>query len=169
MVCQNKENDKEKKEITVIGDNLNTAYIGFYNEERKTHTMGTDFTNLLNNKTELFKSENPDGHLFVFHLHPVLTPKKAEYVNKLKESDNARTMFSVEGDHDVMKENQIWIGIEIFPEKDGTYTYDVHASQKELGARSVLLYSDTLDLNKFPKLKNKCFHKVFKKEVQMTK
>lgn len=95
---------------------------------------------------------------------------EAEYVNKLKESGKARTMFSVEnGDHDVMKEKQIWIGIEIFPEKDETYTYDVYASQKELGARSILLYSDILDLNKFSKLKNKCFQKVFKKEIQMTK
>ena len=85
---------------------------------------------------------------------------EAEYVNKLKESGKERTMFSVEnGDYDVMKEKQIWIGIEIFPEKDGTYTYDVHASQKELGARSILLYSDILDLNKFSKLKNKCFQK----------
>ena len=170
MVCQNKENYEEKKEITVIGDNLNTAYFGFYDEDRETHTMGSNFTKLLNNKTKLFESENPDGHLFVFHLHPVLASETAEYVNELKESGKSRTMFSVEnGDHDVMKEKQIWIGIEIFPEKDGTYTYDVHASQKELGARSILLYSEILDLNKFSKLKNKCFHKTFKKEVQMTK
>ena len=72
------------------------------------------------------------------------------------------SMFSSPGDHENMKDGQIWVGIEVLTNKEGSYFYDVHVSGKALGKRSVRIYSQEVDINK-------CVPQHFKKQIQMTK
>ncbi|HKL85099.1 MAG TPA: RHS repeat-associated core domain-containing protein, partial [Treponemataceae bacterium] len=162
MVREN-ENDKENhKEISAIGTNLrnlNTIYIGFYDKERKTHTMGSEFGDSLSVSTKAFKNSNPNEKLLVFHLHPWQNAGKTSFILGQKERNS---MFSFPGDHDNMKDGQIWVGIEVLTRKDGSYFYDVHVSGKALGIQSIPIYRGEIDVNK-------CAPQLFKKEIQMTK
>ena len=165
MVREN-ENDKENhKEISAIGTNLrnlNTIYIGFYDKERKnhaTHTMGAEFADSLNVSTEAFKKSNPNGKLLVFHLHPLQDAEKTSYI--LDKIDRP-SMFSSPGDHENMKDGQIWVGIEVLTKKDGSYFFDVHISGKALGKQSIPFYRQEVDVNK-------CVPQYFKKQIQMTR
>lgn len=95
----------------------------------------------------------------VFHLHPWQNAGKTSFILGQKERNS---MFSFPGDHDNMKDGQIWVGIEVLTRKDGSYFYDVHVSGKALGIQSIPIYRGEIDVNKSaPQL--------FKKEIQMTK
>lgn len=162
MVRRDKNDKENHKEISAIGKNLrklNTIYVGFYDKERKIHTMGSEFRDSLNASTKFFKENKSDEKLLVFHLHPL---QNAEQTSFILDKINRNSMFSFPGDHDNMEDGQIWVGIEVFTNKDGTYFYDVHVSGKALGLLSYPIYRGKIDVNK-------CVPQTFKKEIQMTK
>ena len=161
MVRENKNDKENRKEISAIGTklrNLNTVYIGFYDKARGTHTMGSEFRDSLNVSTETFRNSNPNGKMLVFHLHPWQNAEQTSFLDKI----DRPSMFSSPGDHENMKDSQIWVGIEVLTNKDGSYFYDVHVSGNSLGKRSVRIYSQEVDINK-------CVPQHFKKQIQMTK
>jgi hypothetical protein len=79
--------------------------------------MGEEFTAILENKKK--ENVNNDVWTIVVHLHPLR--------NKEDRIPNKVTMFS-KGDQANMSESQIWIGLEVYQEKDDSYFADVYAS-----------------------------------------
>ena len=161
MVLEN-DDPKEHKEISAIGNDLNKIYIGYYDEERKRHTMGLEFGNVLKDSTKSFKQNkmNSGKSMFVFHLHPVSAPDPSD--SKIQDP----SMFSP-GDHLNMDSSsiQIWIGIKVQKKEDGTYFYEIHASEKELEnifGRMKSVPLDTFNINV-----DKCAPVLFRKEIQM--
>ena len=106
-----------KLELTTIGITFDEVYVGFQRKSNKTHTMGEEFTAILENKKK--ENVNNDVWTIVVHLHPLR--------NKEDRIPNKVTMFS-KGDQANMSESQIWIGLEVYQEKDDSYFADVYAS-----------------------------------------
>ena len=161
MVLKNNDR-KEHKEISAIGNDLNKIYIGYYDEERKIHTMGQEFGNILKDSTESFKQNkmNSGKSMFVFHIHPASAP------DPLNLNIQDASMFSP-GDHLNMDSLsiQIWIGIKVQKKEDGTYFYEIHASEKEL--ENIFSKMKSVPLDTFNINVDKCAPVLFRKEIQM--
>lgn len=112
---------KSKLELTTIGFTLNEIYVGYRrNDEKKSHTMGHQFANILEEK---YKKTSENELTFVVHLHPLLKERVSP--------QNRVTMFSL-GDQENMRIMQIWIGLEVYPDEKGSYAVDIYASNAEI-------------------------------------
>ena len=120
-----------KLELTTIGVTLDEVYVGFQRKGNKSHTMGKQFTEILEKRKK--ENANNDNWTIIVHLHP--------FRENEDRVPNRATMFS-KGDQANMSERQIWIGLEIYPEKDDSYSVDVYASIANIFYEDKTTYSN---------------------------
>ena len=93
--------------------------------------MGKQFTEILEKRKK--ENANNDNWTIIVHLHP--------FRENEDRVPNRATMFS-KGDQANMSERQIWIGLEIYPEKDDSYSVDVYASIANIFYEDKTTYSN---------------------------
>ena len=121
-----------KLELTTIGITSSEVYVGFQRKSNNTHTMGRQFTEILNNKKN---ATNKDELTIIVHLHPVRDQRP--------NPQGRDTMFS-EGDQANMGENQLWIGLQVYPNKRGSYSVDIYASTSEISYEKKIIDFDNI-------------------------